>query len=58
MGQSTAPAPRDQFVSLRDQLARREGLPFLTLLARSTVAAACRALGPQWRERVYPPGSP
>lgn len=55
MAQSTAPAPRDPFVSIRDRLARSEGLPFLTILARSTVEAACRALGHQWRERVYLP---
>jgi hypothetical protein len=50
-----APAPRAPFVSVRDRLARHEGLPFLTLLARSTVEAACRALGHQWRDRVYLP---
>jgi hypothetical protein len=55
MAQSTAPAPRDQFVTVRDQLARREGLPFLALLSRSTVAAACRAFHHRWRERIYTP---
>jgi putative transposase len=55
MAHPTAPAPRAPFVSIRDQLARREGLPFLTLLSRSAVEAACRALGHQWRERVYLP---
>jgi Transposase DDE domain len=55
MAQSTAPAPRDQFVSLRDQLARHERLPFLTILSRSAVEAACRAIGHLWRERVYLP---
>jgi hypothetical protein len=55
MAQSTAPAPRDQFGSLRDQLARHEGLPFLTILSRSAVEAACRAVGHLWRERVYLP---
>src|SRR5690242_3961322 len=55
MAQSTAPAPRAPFVSVRDQLARRDGLPFLTILARSTVAAACRACGHRWRERIYTP---
>src|SRR5262249_41463630 len=49
MAQSTAPAPRAPFVSTRDQLARREGLPFLTILSRPLVAAACRAFGHQWR---------
>ena len=55
MAQSTAPAPRPTFVTARDQLARREGLPFLALLARSAVAAACRAVHHTWRERVYTP---
>jgi DDE family transposase len=55
MAQSTAPAPRHQFVSTRDQLARHEGLPFLAILSRSFVAAACRAARHQWRERVYTP---
>src|SRR5262245_49924821 len=55
MAQSTAPTPRDKLVSTRDRLARGEGLPFLAILSRSSVAAACRALGHQWRERVYTP---
>jgi hypothetical protein len=55
VAQSTAPAPRPQFVSLRDQLVRQEGLPFLTILSRSVVEAACRTFGHQWRERVYLP---
>jgi Transposase DDE domain len=55
MAQSTASAPRAPFVSIRDQLARRKGLPFLALLSRSSVAVACRAVGHQWRERVYTP---
>jgi hypothetical protein len=55
MAQSPAPAPRAPFVSIRDQLARREGLPFLTILSRSAVEAACRAIGHQWRERIYLP---
>jgi Transposase DDE domain len=55
MAQSTAPAPGHQFVSVRDRLARGEGLPFLAILSRPFVAAACRALGHQWRERVYTP---
>jgi putative transposase len=55
MAQSTAPTPRHPFLSTRDRLARRPGLPFLALLSRPLVAAACRALGHQWRERVYTP---
>jgi len=55
VAQSTAPAPCDPFVSIRDRLARHQGLPFLTILSRSAVEAACRAIGHQWRERVYLP---
>jgi putative transposase len=55
VAQSTASAPHAQLVSIRDQLVRQEGLPFLTILSRSTVEAACRALGHRWRERVYLP---
>ena len=55
MAHPTAPAPGVPFVSIRDQLARHEGLPFLTLLSRSTVEAACRAFGHRWRERIYLP---
>jgi Transposase DDE domain len=55
MAQSTAPAPPHPFVTTRDPLARREGLPFLALLSRSFVATACRAFGHRWRERVYTP---
>jgi hypothetical protein len=40
MAQSTAPAPRHQYLSVRDQVAHREGLPFLAILSRSFVAAA------------------
>jgi Transposase DDE domain len=56
VAQSTATAPRDPLVSVRDRLARHRGLPFLALLASSTVEAACRAVGHQWRERAYLPG--
>jgi hypothetical protein len=55
MAQSNAPAPRDPFVTVRDQLAHREGLPFLAILSRSFVEDACRAFHHQWRERVYLP---
>jgi hypothetical protein len=55
MAQSTAPDPHHPFATARDQLARRQGLPFLALLSRSCVAAACRAFHHQWRERVYTP---
>jgi hypothetical protein len=55
MAHPTAPGPRPTFATARDQLARRQGLPFLALLARSAVAAACRAAHHTWRERVYTP---
>ncbi len=55
MAQSTATDPRDQFVSTREQLASHQGLPFLALLSRFRVEAACRALGHHWRERIYLP---
>src|SRR5579885_3583671 len=51
MARSPAPAPSHPFVTTRDQLARREGLPFLAPPWRPVVAAACRAIGHQWRER-------
>jgi hypothetical protein len=55
VAQSTASAPRTPFLSIRDRLARHDGLPFLTILSRSSVEAACRVIGHQWRERVYVP---
>ncbi len=55
MAKSTATDPRDQFVSTREQLASHQGLPFLALLSRFRVEAACRALGHHWRERIYLP---
>ena len=55
MIQSTASSPRDQFQSLRHQLDHEEGLPFLTLLSRTMVEAACRHFHHHWRERIYTP---
>lgn len=55
MVQSTASTARDQFQSLRQQLNQEEGLPFLRLLTRTTVAAACRRLNHRWRDRIYTP---
>src|SRR4051812_11819499 len=55
MAHATAPAPRPQFESLRDQLRTRPGLPFLELLARDLVERACRLCNHVWRERVYTP---
>src|SRR4051812_34150430 len=55
MAHATAPAPRPQFESLRDQLRTRPGLPFLELLARDLVERACRLCNHLWRERIYTP---
>lgn len=55
MARSTASAPRAPFVATRDQLAQHRGLPFLALLSRPAIDAACRAIGHQWRERIYLP---
>jgi hypothetical protein len=55
MAQSTPTAPYGPFATARDRLARQQGLPSLDLLSRSSVETACRAIGHQWRERVYPP---
>jgi DDE family transposase len=55
VAQSTSPTLRGQFVSTRDRLARQEGLPFLAILSRASVEAACRAFRHEWRERVYLP---
>jgi hypothetical protein len=53
--QATQPSPRQQFESLRNQLARQPGLPFLTILSQSTVEQACRDCDHPWRERIYTP---
>jgi hypothetical protein len=53
--QSTAPSTRDQFHSVRDRLAQQDGLPFLQLLSRAFVEAACRRCRHQWRDRIYTP---
>lgn len=57
MVHSTASPSRDQFQfqPLRQQLDEKEGLPFLELLFRSTVNAACRCVNHQWRDRIYTP---
>jgi len=52
---STASSPRDPFLSWRQQLDLEEGLPFLRLLSRVIVEAACRHVHHQWRERIYTP---
>jgi Transposase DDE domain len=55
VAQSTASAPCDQFPSHRDHFARQEGLPFLRLLSRAFVEAACRDADHPWRKRIYTP---
>jgi hypothetical protein len=55
VAQSTASSPRDQFDSLRDHLKQHEGLPFLAILSRPFVEAACHHSGHRWRPRVYTP---
>jgi len=55
MSQSTAAAARGPFDSAREQLQKREGLPFLNLLSRPLVEAACRRCGHLWRKRIYTP---
>lgn len=52
---SIARSTRGQTHSARNGLDRREGLPFLDLLSRSSVEAACRFCGHQWRDRIYNP---
>jgi putative transposase len=55
MAKSTGLPVRLQFESFRDQLAEERGLPFLRLLSRPIVEAACHQIGHQWRTRVYTP---
>lgn len=55
MAQSTARPTDRQFSSVRDQLKQHEGLPFLRLLARNLIEAACRDCYYFWRERIYTP---
>lgn len=55
MAQSTPPSSRHQFDSLRNQLGQQTGLPFLTLLSRALVEAACRDCNHPWRKRIYTP---
>jgi hypothetical protein len=40
---------------VRDQLGRKEGLPFLDILTSDLVATACRNCNHFWRERLYTP---
>jgi Transposase DDE domain len=53
--QSIALSTGDQIHSVRGRLGRRDGLPFLDLLSRSSVEAACRFCGHRWRDRIYSP---
>ena len=55
MSQSTAGATCGPFDSAREQLKKQEGLPFLNLLSRPLVEAACRRCGHLWRKRIYTP---
>ena len=55
MTQATPTSPRQQFESLRNQLAKQERLPFLTILSRALVEQACRLCHHPWRERIYTP---
>lgn len=55
MAQSISTSPRHQFDSLRNQLGRQEGLPFLNILSRACVEAACRHRNHPWRKRLYTP---
>ena len=55
MAQFNVPSTRDPIDSLRDQLKQKPGLPFLELLSRSLVEAACRHCNHQWRKRLYTP---
>jgi hypothetical protein len=55
VAQSTTSSPRDPFDALRDELAQHKGLPFLRVLSRACVDAACRCANHQWRERIYTP---
>jgi hypothetical protein len=55
VAQSTTPAKRDQFESVRNRLDRQEGLPFLDILSPNTVVQACRSNNHTWRKRIYTP---
>lgn len=55
MNHSIAQSTRDQTLSARSRLGRQQGLPFLDLISRSSVEAACRFCGHQWRDRIYRP---
>ena len=55
MTQATPASPRPQFESLRNQLGKQEGLPFLKSLSRALVEEACRRCKHAWRERIYTP---
>jgi hypothetical protein len=53
--QSTEPWSRDPLPSIRHRLGQQTGLPFLDLLSRSSVEAACRRCHHRWRDRIYTP---
>ena len=55
MTHATPTSPRHRFDSLRNQLGKQEGLPFLKSLSRALVEEACRRCKHAWRERIYTP---
>lgn len=55
MSQSTTVATPGPFGAALDRLRKRDGLPFLQLLSRPLVEAACRRCGHRWRQRLYTP---
>ena len=55
MTHATPTSPRHQFDSLRNQLGKQGGLPFLKSLSRALVEEACRLCNHAWRERIYTP---
>lgn len=55
MANSTEAARSSPFQSFRDQLGRKNGLPFLDLLAPETVARVCLGNQHAWRERIHTP---
>jgi hypothetical protein len=52
---TTRTHPGKEFESKRDRLRRQQGLPFLDILSRKSVDAACRSHNHTWRQRIYSP---
>lgn len=55
MVQSTLPAPGHQFESERNRFEQAQGLPFLRVLSKDFVEAACRRCNHVWRKQIYTP---